>query len=174
MNRAEKAKVIEDLKARVAKASIAISTDFKGMKVEEMTELRKKLRESDVDYQVVKNTLARIAFDGSEHDVMKETFKECCAVAFGYDDPVSAAKILVEYAKKSKSLELRVGSLEGKMLGLEELKALSTLPGKDELLAKTLGTMNAVPTNFVCLFANLIRNTLYALNAIKEQKEQSA
>ena len=63
MNRAEKAKVIENLKARVAKANIAVSTDFKGMKVEEMTELRGKLREGNVDYQVVKNTLARIAFD---------------------------------------------------------------------------------------------------------------
>ncbi len=174
MNRAEKAKVIEDLKARVAKASITVSTDFKGMKVEEMTDLRRKLRDGNVDYQVVKNTLARIAFDGSEHDVMKDSFKECCAVAFGYDDPVQAAKILVEYAKKSKNLEVRFGSLEGKFLESEELKALSTLPSKEELLAKTLGTMNAVPTNFVCLFANLIRNTLYALTAIKEQKEQSA
>ena len=76
--------------------------------------------------------------------------------------------------RSSKSLEVRFGSLEGKFLGPEELKALSSLPGKEELLAKTLGTMNAVPTNFVCLFANLIRNTLYALTAIKEQKEQSA
>lgn len=174
MNRAEKGKVIENLKARAEKASIAVATDFKGMKVEEMTELRVKLRERNVDYQVVKNTLARIAFDGSTHDVVKDSFKECCAVAFGYDDPVQAAKVLVEYAKKSNHLEVRFGSLEGKFLDAEGIKALSVLPSKEELLAKTLGTMNAVPTNFVCLFANLIRNTLYALTAIKEQKEQGA
>ncbi|WP_457571364.1 50S ribosomal protein L10 [Desulfovulcanus sp.] len=173
MKRAEKAKIIEDLRSKAQKASIAVITDFKGLKVDELTELRVKLREENVDYQVVKNTLARIAFKESQHDALKDEFKECCAIAFGYDDPVIAAKILVQFAKKSKKFKTKCASLEGKYLEAEALKELSELPSKEQLLAKVLGTMNAVPTNFVSLFANLLRNLLYALNAIKEQKEEA-
>ena len=173
MNRAEKAKVIEDLRSKAQKASIAVITDFKGLKVEELTELRVQLRQEQVDYQVVKNTLARIAFTESQHEILKDKFKDCCAVAFGYDDPVVAAKILVQFTKKNKKFQTKCASLEGKYLEPDELKALSELPNKEQLLAKVLGTMNAVPTNFVSLFANLLRNLLYALNAIKDQKEQA-
>jgi large subunit ribosomal protein L10 len=173
VNRAEKAKIIEDLRSKAQKASIAVITDFKGLKVEELTELRVQLRQEQVDYQVVKNTLARIAFTESQHETLKDKFKECCAVAFGYDDPVVAAKILVQFAKKNKKFQTKCASLEGKYLELDELKALSELPNKEQLLAKVLGTMNAVPTNFVSLFANLLRNLLYALSAIKDQKEQA-
>ena len=171
MERSEKAAVIEALKQKADSASIAVVTDFKGLKVEELTQLRVKLRESSVEYQVVKNTLARIAFTDGKHDVLKDKLKENCAVAFGFDDPVAAAKVLTGYAKENKKFQIRYGSLEGKFLESAGLQELSKLPGRTELLSSVLGTMNAVPTNFVCLFANLLRNFLYALNAIKEQKE---
>lgn len=171
MNRTEKAEVISALKSRADGASIAIVTDFKGLTVEDMTDLRRQLREAGVDYQVVKNTLARIALDGGTHEVLKDGIKENCAVAFGYDDPVAAAKVLSEYGKKNKKFQIRFGSLEGNFMDENAMKELSKLPSKPELLAKLLGTMNAVPTNFVCLFANLERKFLYALTAIKEQKE---
>ncbi|WP_461211365.1 50S ribosomal protein L10 [Desulfocurvus sp. DL9XJH121] len=171
MNRTEKAEVVSALKSKADSASIAIVTDFKGLKVEDMTDLRCMLREAGVDYQVVKNTLARIALDGGPHEVLKDDLKANCAVAFGYEDPVAAAKVLSEYGKKNKKFQVRFGSLEGKFLDEAAMKELSKLPSKPELLAKLLGTMNAVPTNFVCLFANLERKFLYALTAIKEQKE---
>ncbi|MFP4128481.1 MAG: 50S ribosomal protein L10 [Desulfonatronovibrio sp.] len=173
MNREEKAEIIQDLREKAGRATIAIVTDFKGMSVEEMTVLRSNLRQQNVDYQVVKNTLARIALEDSQHEVIRDKFKDCCAVAFGFDDPVAAAKVLVDFEKKSKIFKSRFASLEGKYLEGESLKALSELPGREELLARTLGTMNAVPTNFVCLFANLIRGVLNVLNAVKEQKEQA-
>ncbi len=172
MNRDEKARIIEGIREKAQRACIAVVTDFKGLSVEEMTRLRTTLRENNVEYQVVKNTLARIAFDDSAHEVIKDKFKDCCAVAFGYDDPVVAAKILVDFEKKSKKFQTRFASLDGKYLEAASLKDLSELPGRQELLAKTLGTMNAVPTNFVCLFANMIRGMLNALNGIKEQKEE--
>lgn len=171
MNRDDKAVIIQSIRDKAQRACIAVVTDFKGLSVEEMTRLRTVLRESNVEYQVVKNTLARIAFDDSQHDVIKDKFKECCAIAFGYDDPVVAAKVLVEFEKKSKKFQTRFASLEGKFLEAPSLKDLSELPGREELLARTLGTMNAVPTNFVCLFANMLRGMLNALNGIKEQKE---
>ncbi|WP_028573675.1 50S ribosomal protein L10 [Desulfonatronovibrio hydrogenovorans] len=172
MNREEKARIIEDIREKADKACIAVVTDFKGMSVEEMTDLRRVLRSSNVEYQVVKNTLARIAFEETQHEGVKDKFKECCAIAFGYDDPVVAAKILVDFEKKSKKFQARFASLDGKYLEASSLKDLSELPGREELLARTLGTMNAVPTNFVSLFANLIRGMMNALNGIKEQKEE--
>lgn len=171
MNRTEKQAVIDALREKVATASIAVVTDFKGLKVEEMTTLRAKLREGGVDYQVVKNTLARIAFQDSTHDALKDNFNDNCAVALAYEDPVVLAKTLVDYAKENKKFQVRVASLEGKVLDSEQLRDLSKMPSKEELLAKVLGTMNAVPTNFVGLLANVPRSFLNVLTAVKDQKE---
>lgn len=171
MLKARKSEIIEELRAKADRAGIAVVTDFKGLKAEELTDLRVKLRAAGVDYQVVKNTLARKAVKGGTHDALADHFKENCAVAFGYDDPVLTAKVLVDYAKTSKKFAIRLASLSGKIIDEQGVKDLSTLPGKPELLAKLLGTMNAVPTNFVSLFANMIRGLLYALNGVKEKKE---
>lgn len=170
MNRSEKAVVIESISKKAAGSSIAIVSDFKSMPVEEMTQLRVKLREAGGELVIVKNTLARIAFDGTSHDVMKDMFRENCAVAIGYEDPVAVAKAVTAFAKTSKKMVIKHGSLEGKILTPAQLEELAKLPGKQELLAMTLGTMNAVPTNFVSLFANIIRGMLYALKAIEEKK----
>ncbi len=170
MNRTQKAAVIDKLKARAGSATIAVVSDFKGMPVEEMTRLRVKLRENDAELVVVKNTLARLAFSDGAHDAIKDKFKENCVVALGMNDPVAVAKTVSDFARTSKTLELRHGSLEGKFLTADQVEALAKLPSKPELLAKALGTMNAVPTNFVSLFANMIRPLLYALKAIEEKK----
>lgn len=174
MNRQEKAQVVEQLQEKAGRASIAVVTDFKGVNVEAMTGLRAQLREAGVDYQVVKNTLARLALSDTDHSALNEHFKENCGIALGYEDPVAVAKVLADFAKKSKQFQLKFASLEGKYLDADGVKELAKLPGREELLSSMLGTMNAVPTNFVGLFANLLRNTLYALNAIKEQKESAA
>lgn len=174
MNRAEKAELISQLKAKADEASIAIVTDFKGLKVEEMTELREQLYKAGVAYKVVKNTLARIALDGGQHEILKDSLKDNSAIAFGTEDPVAAAKVLSEYAKSNEKFVIKSGSLDGKPLDKAAIVELSKLPSKPELLGKLLGTMNAVPTNFVCLFANLQRKFLYALSAIKDQKDGAA
>jgi large subunit ribosomal protein L10 len=171
VQRAQKAEIIEKLRAKADRAGIAVVTDFRGMTVEELTDLRVKLRAKGIDYQVVKNTLARLAVKGGVHDALKDHLVENNAVAFGYDDPVVAAKVLVEYAKTSKKFAVKLASLSGKIIDAAGVAELSKLPGKPELLAHALGTMNAVPTNFVSLFANVIRGMLYALSAIKEKKE---
>ncbi|WP_243359174.1 50S ribosomal protein L10 [Fundidesulfovibrio terrae] len=169
--REEKAEIIERIKDRAGRASIAVVTDFKGLTVEEVTGLRVKLRESGVDYQVVKNTLARIALTDGPHDSIKDKFKEQCAVAFGYEDPVAAAKALVDYAKVNKKFVIRFASLQGKVIDENGVKALSTMPSKPQLLAQVLGTMNAVPTNFVSVLANVMRGVLNVLTALKDKKE---
>lgn len=171
MERSEKAVIIEDLRERSGRASLAALTDFKGMTVEELTGLRVRLREAGGEYHVVKNTLARIALTDGKHDAIKDKFHENCALALAFDDPVQIAKALSDFAKQSKLFSLRCASLEGKEMTAEQVEALARLPGREQLLAQLLGTMNAVPTNFVSLFANLLRNLLYALKGIEEKKQ---
>ena len=174
MNRSGKAVIIEAVKARADKASFAVITDFKGMTVEELTNLRVALRNAGGEYLVVKNTLARIALTDGTHDAIKDKFHDNCGVAFGFDDPVAVAKALSDFAKQSKLLELRCASLDGKALDAAQIDALAKLPGREQLLGQLLGTMNAVPTNFVSLFANVVRGLLYALKGIEDQKSNAA
>ena len=174
MNRSGKAAIIEAVKARADKASFAVITDFKGMTVEELTNLRVSLRKAGGEYLVVKNTLARIALTDGTHDAIKDKFHDNCGVAFGFDDPVAVAKALSDFAKQSKLFELRCASLDGKALDAAQIDALAKLPSREQLLGHLLGTMNAVPTNFVSLFANVVRGLLYALQGIEEQKADAA
>ena len=174
MNRSGKAVIIEAVKARAEKASFAVITDFKGMTVEELTNLRVVLRNAGGEYLVVKNTLARIALTDGTHNAIKDNFHDNCGVAFGFDDPVAVAKALSDFAKQSKLFQLRCGSLEGKEMSAEQVEALAKLPSKEQLLGQLLGTMNAVPTNFVSLFANVVRGLLYALKGIEDQKSNAA
>ena len=170
MNRSEKAAIIEQIKVRAESASIAVVTDFKGMSVEELTRLRVKIRESGGEYYVVKNPLASLALTDTAHASIKDDFKENCAVALGFEDPVAVAKALSEFVKTSKLLKIRHASLEGKKLSAAQVDDLAKLPGKEQLLGQVLGTMNAVPTNLVSLMANMIRPLLYALKALEEKK----
>ena len=174
MNRSGKAAIIEAVKARADKASFAVITDFKGMTVEELTNLRVALRNAGGEYLVVKNTLARIALTDGTHDAIKDKFHDNCGVAFGFDDPVAVAKALSDFAKQSKLFELRCASLDGKALDAAQIDALAKLPNREQLLGHLLGTMNAVPTNFVSLFANVVRGLLYALKGIEDQKSNAA
>lgn len=173
MTRSEKAVLIDDIRERTGKSSLAALTDFKGMTVDELTGLRVSLRNVGGEYHVVKNTLARIALTDGKHDVLKDKFHENCGVALAFDDPVQVAKALSDFAKKSKIFKLRCASLDGKEMSPEQIEALAKLPGREQLLAQLLGTMNAVPTNLVSLFANLVRGLLYALKAIEEKKAAS-
>ncbi len=170
MERSQKAVIIEGIKAKANDASIAVMTEFKGMTVEESTNLRVELRKAGGEYHVVKNTLGRIAFTDGKHDVVKNDFHDNTAVALGFDDPVAVAKALSKFAKTSKTLVIRGGSIDGKAMTADDVEALAKLPGREQLLAQLLATMNAVPTNFVSVLANVVRGLLYALKAIEEKK----
>ena len=107
-----------------------------------MTELRSKLREADVEYQVIKNTMLRRAVEGTDVEVIQGDFKGPSAIALSVEDPVAPAKILTDFAKTNPKLEIRVGVLEGKVLDLASIKALSDLPSREELLAQVLAAMD--------------------------------
>ncbi len=171
MNIEEKKQFVEALKERLDKAKIAILTDYKGLDVEAITELRAKLREARIEFQVIKNTMLRLASDGTDIAPIRDSFVGPSAIALSYDDPVAPAKILTDFAKSNAKLEIKVGVMNGKVLDLSSIKALADLPSREQLLAMVLSTMNAVPTSLVTALSDVPRRMVNVLQAIKDQKE---
>ena len=166
-----KQQITEDLHERFAKSAIIVLTDYKGLDVASINDLRRKLRESNVEYQVVKNSLLVRASEDTEVASIKDHFKGPSAVAISYDDPVAPAKVLTQFAKDNKKLEIKVGVLNGKVLDVQAIKALASLPSREVLLAQFLATLNAVPGSFVRTLAEIPRSFVNVLTAIKDQKE---
>jgi len=170
----QKKQIANDLQGRFEKSTIVILTDYKGLDVEAMNALRRKLRAANAEYQVVKNSLLVRASEGNDVTLIKDQFKGPSAVAISYDDPVAPAKVLVDFVKEHKQLDVKVGVLGGKMIDLEGIKALSSLPSREVMLARVLSAMNAVPTSLVTALSDVPRRMLNVLQAIKDQKEAQA
>jgi len=167
----EKKKITQDLKDRFERSKVIIVTDYKGLNVTTINALRRKLREADVEYKVVKNSLLVRAAEDTDVALIKEHFKGPSAVAISYEDPVSPAKVLTEFASDNKALEIKVGVMGDKVLDLSAIKALSDLPSREVLLGQVLSAMNGVPTAFVRALNDNVARFLNVLTAIKDQKE---
>jgi large subunit ribosomal protein L10 len=167
----EKKKIVENLQERFSKSAIVIITDYKGLDVATINELRGKLKEENIEYQVVKNTLLTRASLETDVDLIKEHFRGPSAVALSYDDPVAPAKIIMDFAKDHKALEVKVGVMNGKALDAGQIKALSMLPSREELLAKFLSVLNGVPTSLVRTLSEIPKKMIYLVLAVKDQKE---
>ena len=174
MNREEKVAEVAELSGKFAKANIAIVTDYKGLTVQDLQELRHTLRRNDAELRVAKNTLLIRAVGETAYEGLQGDFVGTTAVAVSYGDPVSPAKILTDFSKDHPELQIRSAALEGKLLSAEDIAALSKLPSKEVLLGQMLSVMNAVPTGLVQVLSGVPRTFLYALQAIKDQKEQAA
>jgi len=166
----KKKQVVDDLKEKFATTKVVIVTDYKGLNVAQMTELRRKLSEANVDYKVVKNTLLKRASEGTDANLLTDVFQGPSGIALSYDDPVAPAKVLTQFAKDNNKLEIKAGVMDGQLLDLNAITALSKLPSREELLAQVLSAMNAVPTGLVRALADVPRRMVNVLNAIKDQK----
>ena len=171
MNLEEKKEIVKDLNDRFSKAAVVIVTDYKGLDVAAINDLRRRLRKEDVEYQVVKNSLMIRASEETDVALIKETFKGPSAVALSYSDPVAPAKVLTEFAKDHEVFEIKVGVMDGKVIELNEIKALSALPSREVLLGTFVSVLNNVPAGFVRTIAEIPRQLLNVLQAIKDQKE---
>jgi large subunit ribosomal protein L10 len=167
----DKKQIVEDLKEKFAATKVVIVTDYKGLNVAQMTELRRKLSEANVEYKVVKNTLLTRASEGTGAALLTDAFKGPSGIALSFDDPVAPAKVLTQFAKDNQKLEIKAGVMGGKILNLDAILALSKLPSREELLAQVLSAMNAVPAGFVRALADVPRRMVNVLSAIKDQKE---
>lgn len=171
MNRQEKEAVVKELKVRFANAKSVVLTDFRNLNVAEDTKLRKGLREAGVEYRVLKNTLINLAIQDLGIDELKEFLTGPTAVAFSEDDVVAPAKLINKFSQEFKNLKIKGGIVEGKVIGLDDVKALADLPSKEVLLAQLLAGMQAPITGLVNVLQGNIRNLVYVLDAVKEQKQ---
>ncbi len=142
MEKSEKEVMIKELNEKFARARTAIVAEFSKLNVETVTRLRKKLRDSGVDYKVLKNTLAKRAAKGTPVEVVSDDFTGPVAIAIGYDDVVAPAKILQEFIKDLETIKVRSAVVEGKKVNAAGVAALAKMPGLPELRARILGMLN--------------------------------
>ena len=167
----EKQQIAEDLRDRLSKSAIIVLTDYKGLDVAAMNDLRRKLRAEEIEYQVVKNTLLIRASEDNDIALIKDYFKGPSAIALSYDDPIAPAKVLSQFAKENNKLEIKAGVMNGQVLDANAIKALAKLPSREVLLGQLLSALNAVPTSFVRTIAEIPRGFVSVLAAIRDQKE---
>jgi len=125
LRKEDKKAIIEELQKKLSETKVVIVTDYKGLNVAEINDLRGKLAESNVEYKVVKNTLLTRAAKGTDISLIEESFKGPSAIALSYDDPVAPAKVLTAFAKDHEALDIKIGILDGKILDLNGIARLS-------------------------------------------------
>jgi len=167
----EKIEVVGELKERIQGSTVAIATQYKGINVEQATDLRRKLRAESVVLKVYKNTLVKRALDELELGEAAAFLDGPTAWAF-CEDPVTPARVLKEFAKGVKAIVLNGGILEGKVVSQAQIQALAALPPRDVLLAQVVGTVAAPLRNLVGTLQAVPRNFVSVLDEIRKKKEQ--
>ncbi len=166
-----KSQNVNEIKGKIEKAESIVLVDYRGLNVEQLTELRSKYREAGVEYKVYKNSMMRFAFKDSGFEDFNEYLKGPSAVAFGYDSPIQAAKITAEFSKVNENLEIKAGIVDGKVIDVDGIKELASLPPREVLIAKALCGFNAPIQGFANVLSGTIKGLAVALNAIAEQKQ---
>jgi large subunit ribosomal protein L10 len=174
LNRTEKEEVISQLHAKMAKAKAAILAEPKGLDVATVTELRRKCREAQVEYRIVKNTLAIRAAKGTDLEQLSEKFVGPTALVMSYDDVIAPAKILADFTKDRENFALRIAVVQGKVVDVAGIQALAKMPGLNELRAKIAGVINQPATKLVRLLGTPGQQLAQVLGARREQLEKQA
>ena len=171
-NRDIKEQVVAEIKDRFERAGSVVLVDYRGISVEQVTQLRKQFREAGVEYVVLKNTLVKRALSELAIDGFDSLLEGPSAFAFGFEDPVAPAKIMNDFITKTKNEHLKIkgGLIDGKALDVAGVKALADLPSREVLIAKIMGSLNAPVTNFVGVLSATLRSLVYAIEAIRKQK----
>ena len=169
MDRAQKEAAIGTIKDRFSRMTSAVFLDFKGLNVAQVTKLRDEFRKSGVEYRVVKNTLVTHAVkDFAWGKGLEKTLTSMTGVAWSYEDPSAAAKVVKAFRKEKENekLQIKAGLIEGQVLSGQAVESqLATMPGKNELRAQLLATMQAPLQNFVALLQAPTQNLVYVLSA---------
>jgi len=172
MRKEEKKEAVRELAQKLSGCDVAITTNYRGLSVAEMTELRRRLRQAGIEYRVIKNTLARFAAEQAGKEGLTTIIEGPTAIAFGHDDVAAPAKALLDYIRSSKSeLKIRGGLLDRRVLSAAEVTTLATLPPKEELIAKLLAGMQGTILGLVNVLNANITSFLNLLNARMKQLE---
>lgn len=166
----QKSQLLEKLDDKISRMKSAVIVDYKGLKVKETEELRNLLREKGVDFNVSKNSLTKIALKKNGIEFDESVFKKPVAVAFAMQDEVAPAKEITLFAKKNEAIEILGGILEKKYIDENMVKQLASLPSREELYGKVVGTIAAPLSGMVNVLAGNIRGLVNVLNGYKEKK----
>lgn len=160
---AKKAEQVELIAEKMKAAASIVVVDSRGLTVEQDTNLRRSLRESDVEFKVIKNSILTRAAEKASLEDLKELFVGPSAVAFSNEDVIAPAKVISDFAKDAEALEIKGGSVDGKFTSVEEINALAKLPNKEGMLSMLLSVLQAP-----------VRNIAYAVKAVAEKDEEVA
>ena len=169
MNRKEKENVVSDLSRQIEGVKAVVLTNYRGLNVEQMNQLRKRLREEKISYHVVKNTLMKRASKGTDLEKLNGYFEGPTAIAISYGDPALLAKILSEFIKTQPSLEIKAGLIQGRVAPPEEVKALATLPPREVLFAQILGEIQTPGWQLGGVLLSLLQQVVGVIQARVDQ-----
>lgn len=151
--------VVDEIKEKLNKAQSTVVIDYRGITVAQADELRKRMRDANVDYKIYKNTMMSRAIKGTQFEQLEEALSGPSAFAFGYEDAIAPARVLNGIIKDFKKMEFKAGVVEGHYFDVEGIKTVATLPSRDELIAKFLGSITSPISKFA-----------YLLQAVADQK----
>jgi len=169
----KKAKV-QELSGKIKEAKSFVLADYRGLTVEQDTQMRRAMREAGIEYMVVKNSIARFAMKEIGYDQLDEYLKGPTSIAISMQDPVAPSKIMTKYAKEYEKLDIKAGVVEGKVVGIDMIKSIAALPSREELVSKVVGALAAPLYGIVTVLNANIRGLAVALNAIAEKKQAQA
>ena len=173
LNLDDKKAVVAEVSAQVAKAQAIVLAEYRGMEVGNMTDLRREARRAGVYLRVLKNTLARRAVDGTPFAGLSEHMVG--PLVYGISpDPVATAKLLNDFSKSNDKLVIKAGAMPNAVISAKEVKALATMPSREELIAKLMGTMQAPVAKFVQTLNEVPSRFVRTLAAVRDQKESTA
>jgi large subunit ribosomal protein L10 len=171
MRKSEKSVIVGGFSEKLKTAQAVIIAEYRGLKVSELTEIRKEIKKNSGSFKVIKNRLAKRAMAGSAWEPLQSHMKGPVGIASSEADPVTLSKIVTKYAESFPAFKLKAGIFAGKVLDVKGIEALSKLPSKEELYAKMLGTLQAPATNLVRVLQAVPQKLAMALKAISEKKQ---
>jgi len=175
LSKQQKEDIVQEMTELMKNAKSIVFADYQGLSVKDLKDLRGKMKEQGVNFQVAKKTLIRISAKnaGLDVEIPNSILEGPVGAAFSMNDEISAAKLIHTFGKKNKNLKLRGSILEGKVLSIADTQALAQLPSREELIAKLLYVIKSPISGFHGVLNNTIASFVRALNAVKEQKEQA-